>query len=196
MLCLYICLCTPLVSGAQRGQRGESDPLEMELQMIHSYYVSTEKKSHQGPLQDKCSKPKLSPSPWSNWFLTDAEGVDGERMMSSKCQARTSNPGQKMPPSPTRRTTAWAGTTWCWLSFDRSSYEVATPFVLIIGEPIGPRDTENSKYSCHEAVLLYFICLFVWGQPQLIQNSAWRTGWSTPYNDSLASVSYALGLQL
>lgn len=69
----------------------------MELQMILSCYVGSEKKSHQGPLQGKCSKPELSPSPRSNWFLKDAEAVDGERMMSSKRQARTSNPGQKMP---------------------------------------------------------------------------------------------------
>lgn len=124
-------------------------------------------------------------SRWFNLFLTDAEAVDGERMMSSKRQARTSNPGQKMPPSPTWQTSAWAGTTWCWTSFDRSSYEVTTSFVLTTGETNGPWNTENSNYGCHEAVLLYFICLLVFGQHQLIQNSLWRTGWSTPYSDSL-----------
>ena len=39
MLCLHICLFITCVPGAHRSQKRESDPLELEVQMVVSYYV-------------------------------------------------------------------------------------------------------------------------------------------------------------
>lgn len=33
VFCLHVCLCTTYVPDAQRGQKTESDPLELELKM-------------------------------------------------------------------------------------------------------------------------------------------------------------------
>lgn len=39
MLCLCACLCTTFMSGASRGQKRTSDPLELELQIPVNCHV-------------------------------------------------------------------------------------------------------------------------------------------------------------
>lgn len=45
MFCLHVCICTTCVSGASRGQKRVSDPVELELQMLLSYHVGSGKQN-------------------------------------------------------------------------------------------------------------------------------------------------------